>query len=155
MASKQHEKWNRDLFDHHDRKLSGCISCEIGESRDSHAPAHRGRHREPSQQILWTCERMHPHSYDLLRGAGFVVMEQQQSAPINGRCRPDLTILNTHREPLAFVEIVRSNRPTKSLRVADELGIPLFTTLAPHRRFKDPLTYRGRNSKPSIITSRG
>ena len=38
MASKQHEKWNRDLFDHLDRKLSGCISCEIGESRDSHAP---------------------------------------------------------------------------------------------------------------------
>ena len=134
MASKQHEQWKRDLFNHLDHKLSGCISCEFGESRDNHAPTHRGRHREPSQQILWTCERMHPHSYDLLRGAGFVVMEQQQSAPINGSCRPDLTILNTHREPLAFVEIVRSNRPTKSLRVAEELGIPLFTILAPHRR---------------------
>ena len=81
-----------------------------------------------------TCERMHPHSYDLLRGAGFVVMEQQQSAPNSGRCRPDLTILDTHREPLAFIEIVRSNRPTNSLRVAEELGIPLFTILAPHRR---------------------
>ena len=102
MASKQHEQWKRDLFNHLDHKLSGCISCEFGESRDNHAPTHRGRHREPSQQILWTCERMHPHSYDLLRGAGFVVMEQQQSAPINGSCRPDLTILNTHREPLAF-----------------------------------------------------
>ena len=77
---------------------------------------------------------MHPHSYDLLRGAGFVVMEQQQSAPIGGRCRPDLTILDTHREPLAFIEVVRSNRPSNSLRVAEELGIPLFTILAPHRR---------------------
>ena len=77
---------------------------------------------------------MHPHSYDLLRGAGFVVMEQQQSAPTGGRCRPDLTILDTHRDPLAFVEIVRSNRPSNSLRVAEELGIPLFTILAPHRR---------------------
>ncbi|MCY4623622.1 MAG: hypothetical protein OXC99_01230 [Chloroflexi bacterium] len=77
---------------------------------------------------------MHPHSYDLLRGAGFVVMEQQQSAPIGGRCRPDLTILDTHRDPLAFIEIVRSNRPSNSLRVAEELGIPLFTILAPHRR---------------------
>ena len=62
------------------------------------------------------------------------MMEQQQSAPISGRCRPDVTILGTHREPLAFIEIVRSNRPTNSLRVAEELGIPLFTILAPHRR---------------------
>ena len=134
MPSQQHEQWKQDLFDHLDRKLSGCMSCEFGESRDSHAPTHRGRHREPSQQILWTCERMHPHSYDLLRGTGFVVMEQQQSAPIGGRCRPDLTILDAHRKPLAFIEIVRSNRPTNSLRVAEELGIPLFTILAPHRR---------------------
>ncbi len=134
MPSQQHEQWKQDLFDHLDRKLSGCISCEFGESRDSHAPTHRGRHREPSQQVLWTCERMHAHSHDLLRGAGFVVMEQQQSAPIGGRCRPDLTILDTHRDPLAFIEVVRSNRPSNSLRVAEELGIPLFTILAPHRR---------------------
>ena len=134
MPSQQHEQWKQDLFDHLDRKLSGCVSCEFGESKDTHAPTHRGKHREPSQQVLWTCERMHPHSYDLLRGAGFVVMEQQQSDPIGGRCRPDLTILDTHREPLAFIEVVRSNRPTNSLRVAEELGIPLFTILAPHRR---------------------
>ena len=84
--------------------------------------------------MLWTCERMHPHSYDVLRGAGFVVMEQEQSAPVSGICRPDLTILNTHREPLAFIEIVRSNRPSKSVRVANELGIPLLTILAPEGR---------------------
>ena len=134
MPSQQHEQWKQDLFDHLDRKLSGCVSCEFGESRDSHAPTHRGRYREPSQQILWTCERMHPHSYDLLRGAGYVVMEQQQSAPSGGRCRPDITILDTHHKPLAFIEVVRSNRPSNSLRVAEELGIPLFTILAPHRR---------------------
>ena len=134
MPSRQHEQWKQDLFEHLDRKFSGCISCELGENRDSHSPTNRGRHREPSQQILWTCEQMHPHSYDLLRGAGNVVMEQQQSAPTRGRCRPDLTILDTHRKPLAFIEIVRSNRPTNSLLVAEELGIPLFTILAPHRR---------------------
>ena len=134
MPSQQHEQWKQDLLDHLDRKLGGCVSCEFGQTRGSHAPTHRGRHRDPSQQVLWTCERMHPHSYDLLRGAGYVVMEQQQSAPISGRCRPDLTILDTHREPLAFIEIVRSNRPSNSLRVAEELGIPLFTILAPHRR---------------------
>ena len=61
-------------------------------------------------------------------------MEQQQYAPISGKCRPDITILDTHRKPLAFIEIVRSNRPTNSLRVADELGIPVFTILAPHRQ---------------------
>ena len=82
MPSQQHEQWKQDLFDHLDRKLSGCISCEFEEARDSHAPTHRGRHREPSQQVLWTCERMHPHSYDLLRGAGFVVM-------VTGTVRPN------------------------------------------------------------------
>ena len=128
----------QDLFDHLDRKLSGCVSCDLGGSRDSRAPTHRGRHREPSQQIVWMCERMHLHSYDLLRGTGFVVMEQQQSAPIVGRCRPDVTVLDTHHEPLAFIEIARSNRPTNSLRVAKELGIPLFTILAPHRRILVP-----------------
>ena len=138
MPSEQHEQWKRDLFNHLDSKLSGCIPCEFGESKDNHLPTHRGRHREPSQQMLWTCERMHLHSYDVLRGAGFVVMEQEQSAPVSGRCRPDLTILNTHREPTAFIEVVRSNRPSKSVSVAKELGIPLFTILAPERRSLRP-----------------
>ena len=135
MPSKQHEQWKQDLFNHLDHKLSGCIACEFGESRDNHAPAHRGSHREPSQQILWTCERMHPHSYDLLRGAGFVVLEQNQYSPVGGTiCRPDITVLDTHRQPLAFIEIVRFNRPTNSYQVAEELNIPLFTILAPKRR---------------------
>ena len=145
MPSQQHEQWKRDLFDHLDRKLSGCIACEFGDTRDSHAATHRGQRREPSQQILWTCERMHPHSYDLLRGAGFVVMEQNQSSPVSGtQCRPDITVLDTHRQPMAFIEIVRSNRPSNSLRVAEELGIPLFTILAPH----------GRSLRPGLHPSR-
>ena len=138
MPSKQHEQWKHDLFNHLDRKLSGCISCEVVHNREDHLPSHRGTHREPSQQIMWTCERMHPHTYDLLRGAGYVVMEKYQSAPESGRCCPDLTVLNTHREPIAFIEIVRSNRPSNSLRVAEELGIPLFTILAPHERTLGP-----------------
>ena len=144
MPSEQHEQWKRDLFNHLDRKLSGCISCEFGKSPDSRAPTYGARHGEPSQQILWTCERMHPHAYDLLRGAGSVVMEKYQSAPASGRCRPDLTILNTHHEPMAFVEIVRTNRPTKSVQVAEELGIPLFTILAPHRRSLRPGLHSSR-----------
>ncbi len=138
MPSKQHEQWKHDLYNHLDRKLSGCIGCELGESLESHAPAYLGHHREPSQEILWTCERMHPHAFDVLRGAGSVVMEKNQSAPVSGRCRPDLTILNTHCEPIAFIEIVRSNRPSKSVCVAAELGIPLFTILALHRRSLSP-----------------
>ena len=135
MPSKQHEQWKHDLFNHLDRKLSGCVACEFGEGRDNHAPTHRGSHRDPSQQILWSCEQMHPHSYDLLRGAGCVVLEQNQHSPVSGtRCRPDITVLDTRRQPLAFIEIVRSNRPTNSYRVAEELNIPLFTILAPHGR---------------------
>ena len=141
MESKRHKQWKLDLFNHLDRKLSGCFLCEMEESQDSHAPAYAGgRHREPSQMIMWLCERMHPHTYDILRGAGHVVMEKYQSAPISGRCCPDLTILDNHREPIAFIEVVKSNRPTKSRRVAEELDIPLFTLLAPDRRsLKDGL----------------
>lgn len=138
MPSEQHGQWKHDLYDHLDRKLCGCSSCEIGRHPDSHSPAYRGNHHEPSQRILWTCERMHPHDYDLLRSAGSVVMEKYQSSPSGTRCCPDLTILNTHREPMAFIEIVRSNRPTNALQVADELGIPLFTILAPNRRSLRP-----------------
>ncbi len=135
MPSKQHEQWKHDLFDHLERKLSGCMACEFGESRDGHPPMHRGRHREPSQEMLWFCERMHPHSYDVLRGAGFVVLERDQSSPVSGtKCRPDITVLDTHRQPTAFIEIVRSNRPSNSCRVAVELNIPLFTILAPDRQ---------------------
>ena len=101
MPPQQQEQWKQDLFDHLDRKLSGCVSFEFGESRGSQCPHASREAPRASQRILWTCERMHPHSYDLLRGAGSVVMEQQQSVPIGGRCRPDLTILDTHREPLA------------------------------------------------------
>ena len=65
MPSEQHEQWKRDLFSHLDRKLSGCISCEFGHYQEDHIPSHRGDHREPTQQIMWTCERMHPHTYDV------------------------------------------------------------------------------------------
>ena len=138
MPSEQHEQWKRDLFSHLEHKLSGCLLCEIGKSRDDHSPTHRGQHLNPSQEIVWTCERMHPHAYDVLRGAGFVEMEKYQAAPRSGRCCPDITILDTHRKPQAFIEIVRHSRPRNSLSVAEELGIPLFTILAPHRRSLRP-----------------
>ena len=58
MPSEQHEQWKRELFSHLDRKLSGCISCEFGHCQEDHIPSHRGAHRDPTQQIMWTCERM-------------------------------------------------------------------------------------------------
>ena len=32
MPSQQHEQWKRDLFNHLDSKLGGCIACEVGEA---------------------------------------------------------------------------------------------------------------------------
>ena len=81
---------------------------------------------------------MHPHSYDLLRGAQHAVMEQLQTAPSGLKYRPDLTILNTHREPIVFIEIVRTNRRNNSIQVAKELNIPVFSILAPHRQSMEP-----------------
>ena len=40
--SIQHEWWKRGLFNHLDRKLSVCIECEFGRSRDNHASTHQG-----------------------------------------------------------------------------------------------------------------
>ena len=48
MPPKQHEQWKRELYNHLDSKLSGCIECEFGESADTHTPTHGGCHREPS-----------------------------------------------------------------------------------------------------------
>ena len=138
MPSEQHEQWKRDLFNHLERKLDGCIGCGIGEDPKDHLPVHKGHQYDPSQQIIWTCEQMHPHRCDLLRGAGSVAMEKYQSAPNSGRCCPDLTVLNTHREPMAFIEIVRSSRPRNAVKVARELGIPIFTILAPDRKTITP-----------------
>ena len=147
MPSQQHEQWKQDLFDHLDRKLSGCISCEFEREPGTVTPPRiaGGTGSLPSK-ILWTCERMHPHSYDLLRGAGFVVMEQQQSAPIGGRCRPDLTILDTHREPLSLHRgCTTPTAPATPFEWRRKLGIPLFTILAPHRR---SLVHGLRPSRP-------
>ncbi len=138
MPSEQHEQWKRDLFNHLERKLNGCSGCGIGEDPKDHLPVHKGHQYDPSQQIIWTCEQMHPHKYDLLRGAGSVAMEKYQSAPNSGRCCPDLTVLNIHREPMAFIEIVRSSRPRNAVKVARELGIPIFTILAPDRKTITP-----------------
>ena len=138
MPSAQHEQWKRDLFNHLERKLNGCIGCGIGEDPKDHLPVHRGHQYNPSQQIIWTCEQMHPHKYDLLRGAGSVVMEKYQSAPKSGQCCPDPTVLNTHREPMAFIEIIRSSRPKNAVNVAREIAIPLFTILAPDRKTITP-----------------
>ena len=140
MPSEQHEQWIRDLFNHLERKLNGCIGCGIGEDPEDHLPVHKGHQYDPSQQIIWTCEQMHPHRYDLLRGAGSVAMEKYQSAPNSRRCCPDLTVLNTHREPMAFIEIVRSSRPRNAVKVARELGIPIFSILGARPENNHPRT---------------
>ena len=61
MPSEQHEQWKRDLFNHLERKLNGCIGCGLGEDPKDHLPVHKGHQYDPSQQIIWTCEQMHPH----------------------------------------------------------------------------------------------
>ena len=56
MPSEQHEQWKRDLFNHLERKLNGCIGCGIGEDPKDHLPVHRGHQYFPSQQIIWRCQ---------------------------------------------------------------------------------------------------
>ena len=48
MPSEQHEQWKRDLFNHLERKLNGCIGCGIGEDPKDHLPVHKGHQCDPS-----------------------------------------------------------------------------------------------------------
>ena len=81
--------------------------------------------------VTWQCEQLHAHSYDLFWDAHQVVGEKQQSAPSGKRCRPDITILNADRNPLAFIEVVRTHLSERAVAVAMELDIPLFVIPAP------------------------
>ena len=69
------------------------------------------------------------------RWARIMVLEQNQSSPASRtKCRRNITVLDTNRVPMAFIEIIGFNHPSNSYRVAEELNIPLFTILSPHQR---------------------
>ena len=59
-------------------------------------------------------------------------------------CVPDITVLNTDEQPLAFIEVVRTHEPDRAVAVAGELDIPLFIVPAPG----DPMVRPQLQPKP-------
>jgi hypothetical protein len=123
------------------------VRCEFGYAPEEHPPAYACGSKRPNplrQDIMWVCDNGHHHIFDLLDGAGQVVKEARLDAPQTGRYIPDIAILDTHYQPSAFVEIVYKNRRSKVRRAAEELGIPVFSVLAPGRKALQPSLHDNR-----------
>ena len=145
--SEQHRTWKTDLFNLLRRKVSGCVGCQFGYAPDEHLPAYAWGNNHPrgwGQDIMWVCDKNHHHTFDLLLGAGAVVEETELHAPVTGKYRPDIAILDTHYEPIAFVEIVYKNRRSKVRKAGEELEVPVFSVLAPNRRSLQPNLHGNR-----------
>lgn len=129
MPGKQHDNLKIAIWDFLDRKLSGCMTCEFpykSDDTEGHKPTFRHHFNNEFVELLFFCEKGHPHQYDVLYGAGYVVNEERQTLPDGRYCVPDITVLNTHREPISFIEVHWSSKKGKSKEIAEELGIPLF-----------------------------
>ena len=134
MPSEQHERLVDAIWKFLDRKLSGCLDCEM--SRDSfarnpedHEPTPSYRRTPVHSEILFFCEKQHPHQYNLLFDAAYAEKELRHVSPQRPAisCRPDITLLNAHRDPVAFLEIEWKHEVSDSARsIAEELDIPVF-----------------------------
>ena len=74
---------------------------------------------------------MHGHVLDMLAGASSVALERRHSMPDGSFCVPDITVLNTDGQPLAFIEVVHTHEPDRAVAIAGALDIPLFIVPAP------------------------
>ena len=125
--SKAHRATRSAWFGFIRYQLSGCHVCMVDPTaRHLKCPAYlQGVPAAPFfHEIVWGCDLcLRPHNYDLLRGASRVVTEKKQ---LGGAIRPDLTILDADGQPLAFIEIKKTNLSENVRQLADANEIPLF-----------------------------
>ena len=134
MPGKQHEQLVDAIWNCLDRKLSGCLDCEMSlepfnPKPEEHTPTPSYRRTPMHSEILFFCEKQHPHQYNLLFDAAYAEKELRHISPKRPtvHCRPDITLLNTHREPVAFLEIEWKHEVSDNARsIAEELDIPVF-----------------------------
>ena len=69
----------------------------------------------------------------------------RNDAPGIGRYQPDLTIVDSHANPLAFLEIRHSNAKNKTYKAARQLGLPVYTAPAPKERTVQPNLINGKH----------
>ena len=134
MPSKQHEQLADAIWSCLDRKLSGCLDCEMSlepfsPKPEAHTPTPSYRRVPMHSEILFFCEQGHPHQYNLLFDAAYAVRELTHVSPRRSAvsCRPDISLLNAHREPVAFLEVEWKHEVSENARsIAEELDIPVF-----------------------------
>ena len=128
--SVTHKQCADELHEYLWRKTNGCSSCEWGSSHCDH----EARYPIPpnlrtllnQQQVIWPCDDHNFHYTDILLGAGRVVRDFYHRAPSEIFCKSDVVVLDTHDQPLVFLEMVYKNRHNKVPLVAEELSIPVF-----------------------------
>ncbi len=125
-----HKQCADELYYYLWRKTNGCMGCAQGDSHHEHDANYRIPRNFPShfdqQQVIWPCSDHNIHYTNILVGAGRVVRDSPFKAPSGISCRSDVGILDTHDQPLVFLEMVYKNRHNNVPVVAKELGIPVF-----------------------------
>ena len=125
-----HKQCADELYDYLWRKTNGCVACAVGDSHCGHKANYPPPRSFPSfidqQQVVWPCAEHNFHSKDIFIGARRVVRDFIQKASSGTSCKSDVVVLDTHDQPLVFLEMVYKNRHNNVPVVAKELGIPVF-----------------------------
>ena len=128
--SVTHKQCADELHDYLWRKTNGCVACEWDGSHRGHEASYSIRRNLPGllnqQNVIWPCADHNLHYTDILLGAGRVVRDSYHKAPSEISCKSDVVVLDTHDQPLVFLEMVYKNRHNNVPVVAKELGIPIF-----------------------------
>ena len=146
--SVTHKQCADELHEYLWRKTNGCVFCKPGDSHSDHEASYSIRRNLPGllnqQQVIWPCDDHNFHYTDILLGVGRVVRDSRHIAPSGTFCKSDVVVLDTHDQPLFFLEMVYKNRHNKVPLVAEELGIPVFYFSA----------YKERTRQAHLVNSR-
>ena len=125
-----HKQCADDLHDYLWRKTNGCGTCAWDGSHSDHEARYPIPRNLPGlisqQKVIWPCADHNFHHTDILLGAGRVARDSYHKAPSGISCKSDVGVLDTHDQPLVFLEMVYKNRHNNVPAVAKELGIPVF-----------------------------
>lgn len=143
-----HKQCADELFRYLWRRTNGCMGCETKHPPHDHLPTFDIRRQRPDflnkQYLLWPCEDHGFHRTDILLEAGRVVRDFRVTAPSGLKCVSDIAVLNTHDQPVVFLEMTDRNRHNNVPAVGQELGIPVFWFTA----------YRERTQQAQLISDR-
>ena len=147
METTRHKAYKDALFDTIHRELSGCLGCSptmMSDDEGDHAPFLSERPWK-MQQVALRCENSHVHTLDILANAAWCERERPLTAPSGLRCKPDVTLFNSHRQPCVLIEVRHTNQNNNTKQVAEELGVLWLEMNAPEPGSFQPELSESRN----------